>query len=128
MKQTFRFLSIMLCAILMTTAFTACSDDDDEDSTSIVGTWEYQDHDEEDGTTYVTQVKFNTDRTFVQTVWETSDPTDKEIMEGDYEVDGNKLFLYDEYGSTESYTFSISGNRLTVKDADTSEQIVLYRK
>ena len=125
MKQTFRFLSMMLCAILMTTAFTACSDDDDEDNASLIGTWEYQEtHD--DGTVWVYQLVLNEDGTFTNSYWNTDKPDRKTTYEGTYVVDGKRLTIKYDYGDVEPMAYSIKGNKLTIYVYDDPEDYSIY--
>lgn len=125
MKQTFRLLSMMLCAIMMTTAFTACSNDDDDDSTSLIGTWEQQEI-EDDGTTYVNQIIFNEDGTFTDSGWNKDTPERKSTYEGTYVLDGKRLTMTYDNGDVEPMAYSIKGNKLTIYVYDDPDDYSIY--
>jgi len=65
--KTLRFFGMVLLTVLMSVGFTACSSDDDDDTSgnaSIVGTWKYTDTDDEVALT----LTFNSNKTGVVTV------------------------------------------------------------
>ena len=111
MKKTFREFSMILLVMLMAVSFSACSSDDD-DYSSIVGTWYTENNSE-----YV-EMTFKKDGT-VTGYWkdlyhgETIIETDK----GHYDVIKDVLRIWwDSEDEPFSVTFSISGNKMTTSE------------
>ena len=95
--KTLRFIGMAIVAIIMSVNFVACSDDDDDNP--IVGT-------------------FNADGSGIWQEFKDNKQTDSESFK--YSVDGDKItFTWTDEVYTS--TFSISGNRLTIKDNEDSE-------
>lgn len=84
--KTFRLVGMALIAILLSVGFTSCSKDDNDDSSSIVGVWEYTSNNDGSGT-----IAFGSDGTLI---W---------IYDDDYD---------DLSGS--DYTYSLKGNTLKI--------------
>ena len=97
--KTLRFIGMAIVAIIMSVNFVACSDDDDDNP--IVGTW----RSEVDNYGYSDSYTFNADGSGIWQEFKDNKQTDSES------------FKYEVYTST----FSISGNRLTIKDNEDSE-------
>ena len=96
--KTLRFIGMAIVAIIMSVNFVACSDDDDDNP--IVGTW-----------------RSEVDNYGWQE-FKDNKQTDSESFK--YSVDGDKItFTWTDEVYTS--TFSISGNRLTIKDNEDSE-------
>lgn len=120
--KTLRILTTWLI-VLVSFSITSCSKDneDDSDSTSIVGTWLY-DEDE-----YVITLKLNKNGSFVETYeeyyngkWET------DTSRGTYEYEGNILTFYYDDGYTYSVTvISVTSKVLKIND---EKDITTYNK
>ena len=117
--KTLRFIGIALVAIIMSVNFVACSDDDDDNP--IVGTWRGEVVD--DGKGYSDSYTFNADGSGIWQEFKDGKQIDSESFK--YSLDGDKITFTWSDGETYTSTFSISGNRLTIKDNSDS---VTYTK
>ena len=118
--KTLRFIGMAIVAIIMSVNFVACSDDDDDNP--IVGTW----RSEVDNYGYSDSYTFNADGSGIWQEFKDNKQTDSESFKYSVEsgdgvtVDGDKItFTWTDEVYTS--TFSISGNRLTIKDNEDSE-------
>ena len=109
-----------LVAIIMSVNFTACSDDDDDNP--IVGTWRGEVVDDGKGG-YSESFTFNADGSGIWQEFKDGKQIDSESFK--YSLDGDKITFTWSDGETYTSTFSISGNRLTIKDNSDS---VTYTK
>ena len=127
MKKTLRLLGMMFCIILVAVGLNACSsDDDDEKTSSIVGTW-YGEATHYSGTDYeyseYAELTFKKDGT-VTGYWKETYKDGKEIVETDtgrYEVikDVLRVWWVSEAGENDdplTTTFSINGNKMTTSE------------
>ena len=114
--KTLRFIGMALVAIIMSVNFVACSDDDDN---PIVGTW----RSEVDNYGYSDSYTFNADGSGIWQEFKDGKQIDSESFK--YSLDGDKITFTWSDGETYTSTFSISGNRLTIKDNSDS---VTYTK
>lgn len=113
--KTLRLIGATLLMVVLCVNFAACGDDDDDEKASIVGTWKAESSD--DG--YVEYFTFNSDGTGKS--WEVSSNGTQGEAEGfTYKVSSNKLTFTWEDGEDYTSTFSLSGNRLTIKDNEDS--------
>lgn len=113
--KTLRLIGATLLMVVLCVNFVACGDDDDDEKASIVGTWKAESSD--DG--YVAYFTFNSDGTGKS--WEVSSSgTQSEAEAFTYKVSDNKLTFTWEDGEDYTSTFSLSGNRLTIKDNEDS--------
>lgn len=88
MTKYFKLLMVALFATLSFT-LTSCGDDDD-DASALVGTWEYNWTDPDDGYVYYGAVTFNDNGTFAMTETENSGSwIDTYTVTGTYTVEGN---------------------------------------
>lgn len=94
--------------------FTACGDDDEENS--IVGTWKSE---VADSYGYTVAFTFNSDGSGIWEEFKDNKPQDSETFT--YTVKGDKVTFTWEDGEVYTSTFSISDNRLTIKDNEDSE-------
>ena len=106
-----------IIAIIMSVNFAACSDDDDDNP--IVGTW----RSEVDNYGYSDSYTFNADGSGIWQEFKDGKQIDSESFK--YSLDGDKITFTWSDGETYTSTFSISGNRLTIKDNSDS---VTYTK
>ena len=111
--KTLRFIGMALVAIIMSVNFVACGDDDDDNP--IVGTW----RSEVDNYGYSDSFTFNTDGSGIWQEFKGDKQTDSDSFK--YSVDGDKITFTWTDGEIYTSTFSISGNRLTIKDNEDSE-------
>ena len=117
MKKSIALISLLLLVVVM----TGCIFRDDDNgsssgSSALIGTWEYWlTHSGGERERYT--VTFNGDGTFhFGTEW--FNPSETEYSYGTYTISGTIMTLnYVEYGEeyTDKYTFSVSGNKLTMK-------------
>lgn len=117
-----KYVLIMMIGLL---SVVSCSDDDDMGN-SIVGTWEFQEFEEEFDYEYNLTITFNENLTGQLSVTEIEDGetyTDNESFT--WSTSGNQLTL-DISGDIEIETYSISGNKLTI--GVDSDSIVLTRQ
>ena len=129
MKRTFRILGVMVCMLLMTFGFTACSgnDEDNEKDSSIVGTWcvetvHYLGTDSE--CTEYAEVSFSKDGV-VTGYWKDTYKTGEveiETDKGRYEVIKNVLRIWwesdveDNASGPSTWTFTINGDKMTTSE------------
>jgi len=109
--KKFKYLLIMFLALTLS---VSCSDDNDKNDNDLVGTWEMSET--EDGYEYSVLITFKSDDSGTIVFSETFDgetESDSEIFT--WGTEGNKLTLVID-GGTETATYSISGNTLTIKD------------
>ena len=111
--KTLRFIGMAIVAIIMSVNFVACGDDDDDNP--IVGTW----RSEVDSYGYSDSFTFNTDGSGIWQEFKGDKQTDSDSFK--YSVDGDKITFTWTDGEIYTSTFSISGNRLTIKDNEDSE-------
>jgi len=110
--KKFNTLLLFLIVVALVSGCIFGNDDKESSSSSnaLIGTWEYW-----AGERYT--VTFNQDGTFhFGTEW--FNPSETEYSYGTYEISGSIMTLnYVEYGEeyTDKYTFSVSGNTLTMK-------------
>lgn len=143
--KTFRYFGVVLIAILVSVAFTACSSDDDDDngySTAIIGTWT-----EQGTSSYSTEITFNSDGTCSELT--TLESTSAKMKyNGSYNVKDNKLTLnwteclgwnpfsgkwmnLDEEPETVVITITIDGNKMTfvsMEGEETQNQTIYIKK
>ncbi|MBC5606890.1 DUF5640 domain-containing protein [Bacteroides difficilis] len=110
--KTLRFIGMAIVAIIMSVNFVACSDDDDDNP--IVGTW----RSEVSNNSY-DSFTFNTDGSGIWQAYRDNRQTDSDTFK--YSIDGDKITFTWADGEIYTSTFSISGNRLTIKDNEDSE-------
>lgn len=114
--KTLRLIGATLLMVVLCVNFAACGDDDDDEKASIVGTWKAE---TANGGGYVEYFTFNSDGTGKS--WEVSSNGTQGEAEGfTYKVSSNKLTFTWEDGEDYTSTFSLSGNRLTIKDNEDS--------
>lgn len=109
-------VAVALC-VIMAIAFVGCSNDDDEpENNPIVGTWKLS-LSEGGGSYWYCQYNFKSDGTFEVKDW-TSNSTEPANYEGSgtYSVSGSVLTLNYNEEETETYRFSVNGNKLTIYD------------
>ncbi|MDE6551557.1 MAG: hypothetical protein K2K98_01140 [Muribaculaceae bacterium] len=127
MKKTLRFLGMMFCIILVAVGLNACSsDDDDEKTPSIVGTW-YVETTRFAGMDYeyseYAELTFRKDGT-VTGYWKNTYKDGKEIVETDagrYQIIKDVLRVWwvselEEDDEPWSATFSINGNKMKTSE------------
>ena len=118
--KKFKYLLIMVLAV---TVFVSCSTDDDVNA--LVGTWGYTEMDE-DLEIKVTAT-FNANLSGeIDVVVAFNSGSETENSSFTWSTDGNKLTMVID-GDTETSTYSISGDKLTITDDD-GETIVLTRQ
>ena len=114
-------LTIMMVAML-SVSLSSCSNDDDESSDSIVGTWRLTLLDD-DGIWHC-QYKFNSDGTLEVKDWVEREPNDYEAT-GKWSTNNGIISLaideYDDfldgnYTYVESYRYELKGNQLIIYD------------
>lgn len=128
MKQKIKYLqsliAVALCVIL-SLAFTSCSDDDDDDSVKnpIVGTWRLSMQEPgESNEFYYCQYNFKSDGTFEVKDWSSSTKEPSSYKgNGSWTTVDETLTLKcnDEEvpeGYTETYKYKIEGNKLIIFD------------
>ncbi len=121
-----KFVVMAMFVALLSLSLTACSDDDDDKNDSVVTPG--GDKDDEKKPAYVgtwkctyeygsTTITFNADGTFVEV---DDDGGETYVERGRYTVNGNKMTLIweDEGGDSETCTYRVSGNTLTVTDSE----------
>lgn len=127
MKKTFRFVGMLLVAIMFAGGFASCSDDDDDVSDArhdyqLIGKWTNETTDE-DGT-YTDTYEFKKDGTYKENAtFNDGSGTDKYEEEGVwYTQDGEIYFTItkssdaDSVGERYNYSYSISNNTLLIDD------------
>ena len=101
--KTLRFLGMTLLMVMLAVNFTACSDDEDEPNSPIVGTWVGG----EVGFDFEETLTFNNNGT----------------GQWDYTTNSNKVVIDYGDGDLETWTYSVSSNILNM----TAEDGVEYR-
>ncbi|MUP46745.1 hypothetical protein E0K83_13450 [Gramella sp. BOM4] len=107
------FLSVLLSV--------SCNDDDDNGSdvndSSLIGSWEFTEVDE--GEEFFVTITFNSNSTGVLTTEITFDgETETESENFTWSTSGNKLTIKTSNEPASILTYSVSGNRLTITDED----------
>lgn len=128
MKAAFKYFFVMVSMLAMTISFVGCSDDDnDEPSSSIVGTWIYEE-DFGDDDYYYEEITFKSNGTFI-VEWEEyyDGDYDSETIRGTYEIDGDELIV--EFADEISIItiVSITSNKIVIED-EYGERMTYYRK
>lgn len=112
-------IAVALC-VIMSMTFTSCNDDDDEpENNQIVGTWRLSV--KESGSEFwYCQYNFKANGTFEVKDWSSTSPEPSSYeATGTYSISESWLTLtFNEDGEyyTETYRFSISGNKLIIYD------------
>lgn len=129
MKKLFQFFGMMLGIMFLTTSFSACSSDDDDDKNpSIVGTW-YTESVYDAGTEYecnsyfeITYKKDGTATWYGKDTYKDGS-VDTETDRGRYEVIKDVLNIWWDSEEEENEeegpwtcTFTISGNKMTTSE------------
>ena len=115
--KTLRLIGTTLLMVVLCLNFTACGDDDEENS--IVGTWKSE---VADSYGYTVAFTFNSDGSGIWEEFKDNKPQDSEAFT--YTVKGDKVTFTWEDGEVYTSTFSISDNRLTIKDNEDSETYI----
>lgn len=113
--------------LVMTISFVSCNDEDnDELSSSIVGTWIYEE-DYSDDEYYYEEITFKSNGTFI-VKWEEYyyGDYDSETERGTYEIDGDELIVdFDDEISIVTIV-SITSSKLILEDEE-GDRITYYR-
>ena len=127
MKAAFKYLFVMVSMLVMTISFVSCNDEDnDELSSSIVGTWIYEE-DYSDDEYYYEEITFKSNGTFI-VKWEEYyyGDYDSETERGTYEIDGDELIVdFDDEISIVTIV-SITSSKLVLEDEE-GDRIIYYR-
>ena len=127
MKAAFKYLFVMVSMLVMTISFVSCNDEDnDELSSSIVGTWIYEE-DYSDDEYYYEEITFKSNGTFF-VKWEEYyyGDYDSETERGTYEIDGDELIVdFDDEISIVTIV-SITSSKLVLEDEE-GDRITYYR-
>lgn len=127
MKAAFKYLFVMVSMLVMTISFVSCNDEDnDELSSSIVGTWIYEE-DYSDDEYYYEEITFKSNGTFI-VKWEEYyyGDYDSETERGTYEIDGDELIVdFDDEISIVTIV-SITSSKLVLEDEE-GDRITYYR-
>lgn len=127
MKAAFKYLFVMVSMLVMTISFVSCNDEDnDELSSSIVGTWIYEE-DYSDDEYYYEEITFKSNGTFI-VKWEEYyyGDYDSETERGTYEIDGDELIVdFDDEISIVTIV-SITSSKLILEDEE-GDRITYYR-
>ena len=127
MKAAFKYLFVMVSMLVMTISFVSCNDEDnDELSSSIVGTWIYEE-DYSDDEYYYEEITFKSNGTFF-VKWEEYyyGDYDSETERGTYEIDGDELIVdFDDEISIVTIV-SITSSKLVLEDEE-GDRIIYYR-
>jgi hypothetical protein len=121
--STLLFASV---AIFATVQLTSCKKDKNNDSATLVGTWQSQTYSykttvggvvTEDTTEAFTtsKITFNSDKTYVTVDLEDSTNGDK----GTYSTDGGKLYIASNDGSKDTTNYTVTSTQLTVSGSNT---------
>ena len=123
-KKFFTVLSLTLGLLVSSLAFMACgSDDDDNSSNPLVGTWWVATVDANSGVTVYTEITYNADMTCSWKEYRGNRDEPSSYDTGTYKIDGNILAIWwnrekeywDEDGPWTT-TFSITGNKMTTTE------------
>lgn len=128
LKHLQSLVAVALC-VIVAMAFTSCGDDDDEpDNKSIAGTWLLS-LPESDGEYWYCQYAFKSDGTFQVKDWSTpsEEPSSYEGS-GTWSVSNDKLTLSFTDENSETYRFSLDGNKLIIYDYENPGPNVFVRK
>lgn len=128
MLKHLKFLILLVLPFSLAMTLTSCSDDDndvsDEESSLLVGSWEWSNDVEPEIWT------LNSDGTCKVVVWWVGDPNDKDILTGKYSYDASTgILLMNLLGESKYYTYKvlhISKSELWIQSED--EVIILTRK
>ena len=127
MKAAFKYLFVMVSMLVMTISFVSCNDEDnDELSSSIVGTWIYEE-DYSDDEYYYEEITFKSNGTFI-VKWEEYyyGDYDSDTERGTYEIDGDELIVdFDDEISIVTIV-SITSSKLVLEDEE-GDRITYYR-
>lgn len=127
MKAAFKYLFVMVSMLVMTISFVSCNDEDnDELSSSIVGTWIYEE-DYSDDEYYYEEITFKSNGTFI-VKWEEYyyGDYDSDTERGTYEIDGDELIVdFDDEISIVTIV-SITSSKLVLEDEE-GDRIIYYR-
>jgi len=123
MKTIFKHLFIVISVLTMTTGFVGCSDDDnDVSSSSIVGTWIYEEED------YYEEVTFKSNGTMIIESEEYYNGEWESWTErGTYILDGNELIANIDDENIIVTIISITSSKLVLED-DEGDRETYYRK
>lgn len=115
-------ITLFLLAVVLMVGVGGCSSSDDSNDNPLVGTWTGQMGADRRGDPDITvTVTFKEDNTFTST--ENGVPSDS----GTWSTDGNVLTMrWNDSGETETLTFSVAGNQLTLTTTD-GDTLVLTR-
>ena len=111
--KTIKFLGIALMAMLLSVGYSSCSKSDDGEKklgNPLAGTWSGEGHDS-NGDAFLAKVVFNADGSGVFSEWELSD-SDIDTSNFKYTYTDNTITFNWGDGSPETWTYSISGNKL----------------
>lgn len=118
MKTLFKYFFVILSMMAMTIGFSACSNDDEGgSSSSIVGTWAYEE--DYDGEYYYEEITFKANGTLIVECEESYyDDFDSWTERGTWEIDGDELIVEidDEY--VELRIISLTSKKLVLEDYD----------
>ena len=106
--KTLRLIGMTLLMVMLAVNFTACSDDEDEPNSPIVGTW------------IGGEVGFNSEETLIFNNNGTGQWDEDSF---NYTINSNKVVIDCGDGDPETWTYSISSNTLNM----TAEDGVEYR-
>lgn len=114
MKTIFKHLFIIVSVLTMATGFVGCSDDDnDVSSSSIVGTWSYEEED------YYEEVTFKANGIMIIESEEYYDGEWESWTErGTYVLDGDKLIVHIDDEITTVTVVSVTSSKLILKNED----------
>lgn len=114
MKTIFKHLFVMMSMLSMTLAFVGCSDDDnDVSSSSIVGTWSYEEED------YYEEITFKANGIMIVESEEYYNGEWESWTErGTYELDGDKLIANIDDEIAIVTVVSVTSSKLVLKDED----------
>ncbi|MBD5175610.1 MAG: hypothetical protein HDT06_07300 [Bacteroidales bacterium] len=122
MKKTFNYIGMIVCIMLLSVGFIACSSDDDDKDVKvpIVGTW-YLETVESNNTVCYTEMTYKNDGTVTYYYKETSKDgkIKTETDKGTYEVIKDVLRIWWESEDEDepwSATFTINGNTMTTSE------------
>ncbi|SDB23321.1 hypothetical protein SAMN03097699_0216 [Flavobacteriaceae bacterium MAR_2010_188] len=116
--KNIKYLFVFLFSVLLS---TSCNNDDDNSSDSndsaLIGSWEASDEDE--GIEFSIMLTFNSNNSGTLVVESTFDgETETESDNFTWSTSGNKLTIQSSSEPPSILTYSISGNKLTITDED----------
>ncbi len=116
--KNIKYLFVIFLSVLLP---ISCSNDDDNSSdlndSALIGSWEFSEVDEGDELNIT--LKFNSNNTGTLVTTFTFDgETETESENFTWSTTGNKLTIKSSDGSASTITYSISGNKLTITDED----------